>query len=72
MNKKFKVVLPGSEHKNITIKLDPSVDEDRVATIKFPSDGMDIKLYMMESDLRMLAHAILDNTNSLVDGQRGY
>lgn len=65
---KFSICLPGSEHADVQVKLkrDP-LSVDRVADVKFPSGGMDVKLYMMESDLRILAHAILANTNHRLD-----
>ena len=69
---KFSVELPGSEHRGmdaVKIKLTNSYfdDGDRLADLKFTSDGMDVKVRMMESDLRILAFAILDNTNPDVD-----
>lgn len=72
MAKNIRVDLPGSEHRGmdaVRIKLTKSDfdDGDRLADLKFTSDGMDIKLRMMESDLRILAHAILDNTTPRLD-----
>lgn len=69
---KFSVELPGSEHRGmnaVRVKLTQSDfdDGDRLADLKFTSDGMDVKVRMMESDLRILAFTILDNTNSAVD-----
>lgn len=71
--KKFRVDLLGSEFRNydaVKIKLDPTVrfrDDDRMADVKFTSDGIDVKVRMMESDLRVLAYAILSNTNPNLD-----
>ena len=72
MAKNITVELPGSDHRGanaVKIKLIKSdyEDGDRLADLKFVSDGMVIKLKMMESDLRILAFAILDNTNPDVD-----
>lgn len=69
---KFSVELPGSEHRGmnaVKVKMTKSDfdDGDRLTDLKFVSDGMDVKLYMMESDLRILARAILNNTNPDVD-----
>lgn len=68
MAKNITVELPGSEHRGanaVKIKLVKSDfdDGDRLVDLKFTSDGMDVKLYMMESDLRILAFAILDIHN---------
>lgn len=74
MSKKFTIDLPGSEFTRINaaeVKLSKSSagfdGEDRLATLKFSQDGINVKLYMMESDLRILAGEILANTNPAVD-----
>lgn len=72
MAKRFSVELPGSDHRGINavkFKLTKSDfdDGDRLVDLKFTSGGIDVKLYMMESDLRILATAILANTNPDVD-----
>lgn len=67
-NKKFTISLPGSEHRAVRVKLVNmgfNNDDDRVADVTFPSDAIDIKLYMMESDLRVLGKALLKNTRDV-------
>ncbi len=68
---KFVVDMKGSEHRKVEVTLEkslPSADDfDRIATVEFFSDGMDIKLYMMESDLRIFARDILSNTSEKSD-----
>lgn len=73
MAKKFTIDLPGSEFTSVDaaeVRLTKQVvadDIDRLATLKFTQDGMSVKLYMMESDLRILAGEILASTNPAVD-----
>lgn len=65
--KKFVIDLPRSEHREVKVTLQKINDDprcfDRAAYIDFPSDGMDIRIYMMESDLRVLARELLENTS---------
>lgn len=69
---KFSIELPGSEHRGMNavgVKLTESDfdDDDRLASLKFSSDGMDVKVRMMESDLRIFAYTILSCTNAELD-----
>lgn len=69
MSTKFSIDLPGSEHVGtnaVRIKLFKCPNEalDRMADVKISSDGMSVKVYLMESDLRILAYKILELTNS--------
>lgn len=71
---KVHVDLPGSEHCGVDavqIKLSKCPDEshNRLADVVFSSDGMQVKVFMMESDLRSLAYAILDSTRADLDEQ---
>lgn len=62
----YAVCLPGSEHRQVKVKLDEDITDDdggRLAKLIFPSDGIDVKLYMMESDLRILGKFLLKITN---------
>lgn len=72
---KFKVELPGSEHTGenaVQIKLSycPDDDRNRLADVILSSDGMQVKIHMMESDLRILAYAIINETRADLDGER--
>lgn len=71
---KIKIDLPSSEHVGtnaVQIKLSKCPDEslNRLADVILSSDGMQVKVYMMESDLRDLAYAILNNTRVELDKQ---
>lgn len=70
---KFKIDLPGSEHVGtnaVQVKLSKCPDTpNRLADVVLSSDGMQVEVYMMESDLRVLAYAILDNTRAELDEQ---
>lgn len=68
--KKFTISLPHCEFTEVKVTLQAEQiwdDGDRPATVSFPSDGSNIKLFMMESDLRVLAHALLAKTNPGLD-----
>lgn len=62
----YKISLDGSEHREVTLTLDPphkSTDHyGRLATLTFPSDGMDVRIFLMEKDCRTLANFLLDYT----------
>lgn len=71
---KIRIDLPGSEHRGtnaVQVKLSQCPDEtrNRLADVIVSSDGMQVKVYMMESDLRILARSILDNTRAELDEQ---
>ena len=61
-----KVSLDGSEHREVILTLDPphkgTDNYGRLATLTFQSDGMDVRIYLMEKDCRTLAAFLLDYT----------
>lgn len=65
-SKKYKIALPGSEHRDVQLEViarSESTDGfGRSVTLSFNTDGVDINLYMMELDARMLAEFLLKHT----------
>ena len=65
-SKKVKVVLDGSEHRDVQLEIFPrdahTDGYGRSVTLSFLHDGMDLHLFMMEKDARTLAEFLLKNT----------
>lgn len=57
-----KIALPGCSHSQVELKLEEDGmwdDGDRLASLKFPSDGIDVTLYLMESDCYILGQFLI-------------
>lgn len=65
--KEATVCLSGSEHKEVRLILEdcdppPWEDDNKSATLVFPTDGMDVTIYMMESDAHALGQFLIKYT----------
>jgi hypothetical protein len=56
-SKTFKIDLQGSEHKNVTLRL-----EGELASLEFQTAGLDVAIYMMDYDATTLGEFLIKHT----------
>lgn len=56
-SKTFKIDLQGSEHKNVTLRL-----EGELASLEFQTAGLDVAIYMMDYDAAALGEFLIKHT----------